>query len=273
MAPISDIRERGSAPALLPGRARWVAVVLIFCSAALVTAGALLGAGRSQPNALSRPVDSWIQAHIGAHHTALEIISNLGVLGSELVALLLVVAALAARRRNVAALGLISVPLAWILTEFVLKPLVHERIDNYLTYPSGHTQAVICVATVLAIVLLNPIRATPPGWLRVLVVAIAVAVGVAVAVSMIGLDYHYFTDTVAGAAVGAGVALGTALGLDTARARYVLRDRRRSSSGTAHYGQPDQQDRDRRQDPVQRDHCDERLLPAPRSSGRGAGST
>jgi membrane-associated phospholipid phosphatase len=271
VAPISDIRGSGSAPALLPGRARGIAVVLICCSAALVTAGALLGAGRSQPNALSRPVDSWIQAHIGAHRVALEIISNLGVLGSELVALLLVLAALAARRRNVAALTVISVPLAWVLTEFVLKPLVHERIDNYLTYPSGHTQAVICVATVLAIALLNPTRARPPGWLRVLVVASAVAVAVAVAISMIGLDYHYFTDTLAGAAAGAGVALCTALCLDTPRARHALRAPRRCGSGAAHHGQPDQQDRDRRQEPVQRDHGDD-ALPAPRS-GRGTGST
>ncbi len=233
MAPISDILRRRSAPALLPGPARRTAAILIFCCAVLVTAGALLGAGRSRPNALSRPVDSWIQTHIGAHHTALQLISNLGVLGSELVALLLVLAALAARRRNLAALALISVPLAWISTEFVLKPLVRERIDNYLTYPSGHTEAVFCAATVLAVALFNPVRTSPPGWLRVLVVAIAAAVGAAVAVSMIGLDYHYFTDTVAGAAAGIAVALCTALLLDTPRARRALRDPRRTPAEAA----------------------------------------
>jgi membrane-associated phospholipid phosphatase len=226
VAPISDIRGRGPAPALLPGPARRAAVVLILCCAVLVTAGALLGAGRSQPNALSRRADAWIQAHIGAHHTALQLITNLGVAGSELVAAALVLAALAARRRNLAALVLISVPLAWILTEFVLKPLVHERIGNYLTYPSGHTQAVFCVATILAVGLLNPPWGEPSASLRVLAVAIVVAVGVAVAVSMIGLDYHYLTDTVAGAAFGTGLALCTALGLDTARGRRALPGRR-----------------------------------------------
>jgi membrane-associated phospholipid phosphatase len=226
VAPISDIREGGSAPALLPGPARRIAAVLIWCCAVLLTAGVVLSAGRSQPNALSRPVDSWIQAHIGAHHAALQLISNLGVVGAELVAAVVVVAALAARRRNVAALALISVLVASILTEFVLKPLVHERIGKFLTYPSGHTQAVFCVATILAIVLLNAPPGKPSTWLRVLIVAIPVVVGVTVAISMIGLDYHYFTDTVAGAAVGAGVALGTALGLDTPRARRALRDPR-----------------------------------------------
>jgi membrane-associated phospholipid phosphatase len=201
-------------------------VVLILCCATLVAAGALLGAGRSQPNALSRPADAWIQAHIGTHHTALLLITNLGVIGAELVAAILVLAALAARRRDLAALGLISVPLAWILTEFVLKPLVHERIGNYLTYPSGHTQAVFCVATILAVALLNPPRGEPSAWLRVLAVAIVVAVGVTVAISMIGLDYHYLTDTVAGAAFGVGLTLCTALGLDTARGRRTLRGRR-----------------------------------------------
>lgn len=224
MAPISDIRGRGSAPALLPGAARRVAVILICCCAVVVTVGAVLGAGRSQPNALSRPVDTWLQAHLGVHHTALQLVSDLGVAAAELAAVVLVLAALGARRRNVAALALISVPLAWVLTEFVLKPLVDERIDNFLTYPSGHTQAVFCVATIITVALLNPPRVRPARWLRILVVAVTVAVGVAVAISMIGLDYHYFTDTVAGAATGVGVALGTALCLDAPRARRALRD-------------------------------------------------
>ncbi len=210
-------------------------MVLIFCCGVLVTAGALLGAGRSRPNGLSRPADSWIQAHIGAHHTALQLITDLGVVGSELVAVVLILTALAARRRDLAALTLISVPLGWILTELVLKPVVDERIGKYLTYPSGHTQAVFCVATILAIGLLNPPRATASACVRVLVVAMVI-VGVAVAISMIGLDYHYLTDTVAGAAVGVGVVLGTALCLDTPRARRALQGSWRgpaTASGTA----------------------------------------
>jgi membrane-associated phospholipid phosphatase len=230
VAPISDIRERGPAPALLPGPARRIAVVLTCCCAVIVTAGAVLAAGRSRPNAVNRPVDSWIQAHIGAHYMALRLVSDLGVFGAELTAVALAVAALARHRRNLAALALISALLAWILTEFILKPLVAERIDNFFTYPSGHTQAVFCVATVIAVAALSPARTAPPTWLRVGLAATMVAVGVAVAISMIGLNYHYFTDTVAGAATGIGVALGTALCLDTPRVRRALRDRRRDTA-------------------------------------------
>jgi membrane-associated phospholipid phosphatase len=152
------------------------------------------------------------------------------VLGSDLVAIVVVVVALAVRRRNAAALALISVPLAWILTEFVLKPLVHERIDNFLTYPSGHTEAVFCVAAVLAVLLLNPPRSRPAPWIRVLIVVMAAAAGAAVAISMIGMDYHYFTDTVAGAAVGIAVVLGTAFVLDLPAARRRLEPARQSAS-------------------------------------------
>jgi membrane-associated phospholipid phosphatase len=226
VAPISDIRGLGSAPVLLPGPARRIAVVLTCCCVVIVVTGAVLGAGRSRPDVLNRPVDSWIQAHIGAHYMALRLISDLGVLGAELTAVALALAALARHRRNLAALALISALLAWILTEFILKPLVAERIDNYFTYPSGHTQAVFCVATIIAVAALNPARTAPPTRLRVGLVAMMVAVGVAVAISMIGLNYHYFTDTVAGAATGIGVALGTALCLDASRPRRALRDPR-----------------------------------------------
>jgi membrane-associated phospholipid phosphatase len=39
---------------------------------------------------------------------------------------------------------------------------------------------------------------------------------------MIGLDFHYFTDTIGGAAVGIGVVLGTAFLLDVAVVRRWL---------------------------------------------------
>jgi membrane-associated phospholipid phosphatase len=230
VAPISDIRGRGSAPALLPGSARRIAVVLTCWCAVIVTIGAVLAAGRSRPYALNRPVDSWIQAHIGAHHTALQLISDLGVLGAELTAVAVALTALTRHRRNLAALALISASLAWILTEFILKPLVAERIDNFFTYPSGHTQAVFCVATIIAVTALNPARNPPPTRLRIVLAATMVAVGIVVAISMIGLDYHYFTDTVAGAATGVGVALLTALCLDTPHARRALRDPRRDTA-------------------------------------------
>jgi membrane-associated phospholipid phosphatase len=50
--------------------------------------------------------------------------------------------------------------------------------------------------------------------LRVLIPAAACVLGGAVAIAVIGLRWHYFTDTVAGAAVGIGTVCGLALILD-----------------------------------------------------------
>jgi membrane-associated phospholipid phosphatase len=183
----------------------------------------VIGAGKSHGNALDRPVDAWIRGQIGPDHATLQLIANVGVYGSDLAAAAIVVAALALRRWNAAALTLISVPVAFVLTEYIIKPLVRERIDNFFTYPSGHTEAVFCVVAVLAVLLVNPQRFQPALWLRVLIVAAAAAVGVAVGIAMIGLDYHYLTDTVAGGAAGLGVVLGTALALDHPAGRRRLR--------------------------------------------------
>jgi membrane-associated phospholipid phosphatase len=46
--------------------------------------------------------------------------------------------------------------------------------------------------------------------------------GVVVAIAVIGLQWHYFTDTVAGAAVGIGMVCGLALVLDLPAARRWL---------------------------------------------------
>jgi membrane-associated phospholipid phosphatase len=52
---------------------------------------------------------------------------------------------------------------------------------------------------------------------RLLLVAGAVLVAAVVPVAMVALGFHYFTDTVAGAAVGTGMVLLIALLIDLAR--------------------------------------------------------
>ena len=54
--------------------------------------------------------------------------------------------------------------------------------------------------------------------LRVLILAVAYLTGAAVVVGVIAVRYHYFTDTVAGAAVGIGTVCGLALVLDVSPA-------------------------------------------------------
>jgi membrane-associated phospholipid phosphatase len=49
---------------------------------------------------------------------------------------------------------------------------------------------------------------------RLAAAVIALAVAATVATAMVALGFHYFTDAVAGAAVGAGAVLATALAID-----------------------------------------------------------
>ena len=78
-----------------------------------------------------------------------------------------------------------AVPVAVGLNDGMLKPLVHRIYLGILSYPSGHTAAMFALA-------------------------------------VIGLQWHYFTDTVAGATVGTGPACGLALLLDLVLAALRL---------------------------------------------------
>jgi membrane-associated phospholipid phosphatase len=136
----------------------------------------------------------------------------------------LALACLGVRRLTGALLAVIGVLIALGLTEDVLKPLVHRTItvNHYLTYPSGHTTALFALSTALAVVLLSPASGRPRPAVRIGVVTVAVIVSCLVGLAMIGLDFHYFTDAIAGAAVGIGVVLATAFLLDVGVVRRWL---------------------------------------------------
>jgi membrane-associated phospholipid phosphatase len=76
-------------------------------------------------------------------------------------------------------------------------------------------------ATVTVLLLIQP-QPARAGALRVLIPAAACVLGAVVAVALIGLRWHYFTDTVAGAAVGIGTVCGLALILDLPAVRRWL---------------------------------------------------
>ncbi len=217
--------------------------MLVSCSALVVAVGGIIAAGKSQPNALDQPIDSWIIGQLGTHLRALRMISNVGLAAPFVLTPVLVLGCLAARRLNGAALAAISVPVAAALTQFVLKPLVHERIGDALTYPSGHTTGAFAVVAVIGVLLLNPPGGRPAPWLRVVVVVFAAGLGCTVGVAMIGLDYHYFTDTVAGLGVATGVVLATAFGLDrpALRTRLAWPSRPSRLSGPSRPSRPSRQ--------------------------------
>jgi undecaprenyl-diphosphatase len=104
-----------------------------------------------------------------------------------------------------------AVPVASALCDALLKPLVHR---GGLTYPSGHVTSIAALASMLTILLALPPRPLARGLTRLLVPAAASLAACAVAVAVIGLRWHYFTDTIGGAALGTGTVCALALLLD-----------------------------------------------------------
>jgi membrane-associated phospholipid phosphatase len=208
-------------PPLLPGRSRRAAVIILIASIAVLTAGAVLGAGRAQAGPLDRGIDRWIITRLHAHlHGAFQI-TNLGN-PTPMIALtiIIVLGCLTVRRVNGAVLAVTAVLVSNVLTEVVLKPIVDERIGHpgVLSYPSGHTTSVFTLVAVVTVLLVQPPRTRLPGWLRLLLVILAVAVGVTVAICLIAIQFHYFTDTIGGVCVATATVLGIALLLDAPQA-------------------------------------------------------
>jgi membrane-associated phospholipid phosphatase len=211
---------------LLAASARLWAGALLACCAILVAVLGLLFAHQAKADRLDRAVDSpiitWLDGHQG-------LAAWLAAPGSQVPAVglsaAIVVACLLAGRLNGAVLAAAAVPAAVGLNDGLLKPLVHRTYLGVLTYPSGHTATMFALAATVAVLLLPP-RPTGAWGLRVLIPAAACVLGGVVAIGVIGLRWHYFTDTVAGAALGIGTVCGLALLLDLPVAR-------RATSATA----------------------------------------
>jgi membrane-associated phospholipid phosphatase len=222
---VSD-RARKPVPPLLPEDARRPAVVLVAGCAVLLGIGAAFAAGRSQGNALDRPIDAWLIGRLGSHVGALTTITGLGTPVALIIfTVILIAICLATGRVNGAVLTAVSVPVASAITELALKPIVHETIGQHppgLSYPSGHTTNVFAIIVIVAVLLASP----PPGWparrTRIALVAVAVLIGCVVIVSLIVIRFHYFTDTIGGICVATGVVVGVALLLDLPAARTTM---------------------------------------------------
>jgi undecaprenyl-diphosphatase len=204
-------------PLLAPGMRRPAALLAAVC--VVVTAGLALAYGhRGRPGRLDAAVDTRIQGLLGGYHVPLHLLTRLGGLFSvaELTAAL-VLACLVTRRWRGAVLAALAVPVAMTLTEFVLKPLVGRSIHGYDSFPSGHATAMFALAAICAVLLANPPRQRLTRAVRLLLVAGAVLVAAAVPVAMVAQGFHYFTDIVAGTAVGIGTVLLITLLIDLAR--------------------------------------------------------
>jgi membrane-associated phospholipid phosphatase len=203
-------------PLLAPGMRRPAALLAAGC--VVVTACLALAFGhQGRADRLDAAVDTTIQRFLRGSQGTLYLLSRLGGLFSVAgLTAALVLACLVTRRWRGAVLAALAVPAAMTLTEFALKPLVGRSISGYDSFPSGHAAAMFALATICAVLLANPPRPRLPRAVRLLLVAGAVLIAVAVPVAMVALGYHYFTDIVAGAAVGIGTVLLFTLLIDLA---------------------------------------------------------
>ncbi len=215
----TQVRDRIPAPGslLAPAIRPLAAALVVICAAVTVFLGARF-ADQVQPGRLDRVIDFRVRSGLGWHQPLLNLITGIGDPFPVLVMIAaLVLACLATQRRRAAVLVAVAVPAAAALTEVLLKPLIGRTMQGELSFPSGHTTGMFAVAGSCAVLLLGPARPRIPAAPRLLLTLAGYLIAVAVAVAMVGLGAHYFTDTVAGAAVGTAVVLVTALILDRLR--------------------------------------------------------
>jgi undecaprenyl-diphosphatase len=204
---------RPTARPLLSDAVRLPAVAIVaVCAVLTALLGAWLGHGR-HTDRVDAVADARVQAVLGRHSKLLEVLAWLGdrpaIAG---MAGVLILVCLLWRRYRGAALLAISIPAAAVITERLLKPLVGRTLLGFLSFPSGHATGTFALATAIT-VLLAGARSVPRA-VSLTTEVIAFAVAAAVAAAMIALGFHYFTDAVAGAAVGTGTVLAIALVLD-----------------------------------------------------------
>jgi membrane-associated phospholipid phosphatase len=218
---------------LLPVAARRPAAIITSCCAVIVAVLGAVVAGSSQPTSLDHSVDHWIQSHLATHARALTLLADLSEPAAVVViTLAIAVLCVAARRVNGALLAVISVPAATVLTELILKHIVGRTLNGNLVYPSGHAGRAFTFAAIIAVLLLDPPGTRLRPAIRIAIGTAAALVACAVAVAVVGLNWHYFTDTIGGAAVAIGVVLTTTFLLDRSTKRRPAAQRD-GTTGTA----------------------------------------
>jgi membrane-associated phospholipid phosphatase len=200
---------------LLPSTARPVVIAVVAVSAAVTAILGALFAHRARAGWLDAAIDAQVRASLGGHRWLLNRVEALGTpIPVIAMTAALALACLVTRRWRGAVLVAVAVPAAEAVTEILLKPLIGRTLGGGLSFPSGHATGVFALATAVVILLAGPLRPPIPATARLLLALAAVLAAGAVAIAVVGLGYHYFTDTVGGATVAIGMVLGIALVLD-----------------------------------------------------------
>ena len=200
----------------------WAGALLAGC-VVLITVLGMLFAHQAKADRLDHAIDAPVITWLGGHQSlAVWLAAPGSTIPAAVLSGAIVVGCLLTGRLNGAVLAAAAVPAAVGLNDGLFKPLVHRTYLGVLTYPSGHTATMFALAATVAVLLLIPPQPAKAGGLRVLIAGAAFVLGGVVAIGVIGLRWHYFTDTVAGAAVGIGTVCGLALLLDVPAARRWL---------------------------------------------------
>jgi undecaprenyl-diphosphatase len=201
---------------------RAAAATIAVCVVVVLT-GAVALFHTSRSNSVDNWIGTWVIRHL-SHATLLDLLKITTPRWILWIVLALIVALVLLRRFRLAALAALGPGLAVVMTEWVIKPIVHRTYlapivvngrELYL-YPSGHEAGVASLTAVLVLVL-----AAFTSSRAALVVALVVAATVdfLAAVALVGNGFHFGTDTIAGVGVSVASVLGCGLLLDRLAAR------------------------------------------------------
>lgn len=147
---------------------------------------------------------------------------------------LIVMVAVARRRPRLAILAVAGPLVTVTITSSLLKPLFGRTINNgSLAFPSGHTSGLVAVLAVLIVGVAGSTRPPRRKSLTTAVVIFAAVLTVIGATALVGMKYHYVTDTLGGACMGVATVFLVAPAIDWLAGRRAERKRTATSGGGA----------------------------------------
>ena len=218
-------RPAGARPLLGAGPGRRVAWVLLGVCVVVVLAIGAAFAHQTTADGFDRVVDDPFINGLGRDQALLDWMEYPGTqVPAVVLSLAMAIAALARRRLDGVVLALLADLIATRIDEIALKPLFDRTYLGAVSYPSGHTTSIVSIVAVYVVLfVIPPGNSRGRAW-RLGGLAVLLALTLITVIGVIGLRWHYFTDTVGGAAVGVGTVCALCLLID-ASARWLRQPR------------------------------------------------
>lgn len=197
----ADFRHSRSVSPLIPTRLRLpAALVALACWVPAAILGAVY-AGDHSAGPFDAAVARGIDSVVGQESMFARVLTGPThpIVVYPLIALTLGIAVFH-RWWDRAVLAVAAPGLCVLLTELLFKPLVGRIHEGVYAYPSGHTVSAVATLLVAALV----IGAEWPNRWRIALLGLFLLGCVVLAIGLVGMDYHYFTDTIGGFLVALG---------------------------------------------------------------------